>query len=677
VTGEEAVPARHPLRVDGRQAVVVALLALASLWQLPTIAKYTIIPWTKATWRTLDLNAMGRSARFYLGRAGAAYIDFLRSAVPEDSPIVIPPGAVQFSEQNILQFYLMPRAAVGCSCESEGEYSKACLDCIRAPNTFVPAIGEFPAPSAVAGVKVLVPFESKYPYYRGVFASAPLRDLISPGASSFDGLPLVPIALDILIIGLLLAVGSTVALGLLDQNSLRWVFPVAFPLGAGVVTWTVFLLGWAGWPLTVETFGAGVFLPLALASGYGWRTGHLARAWRAASRWYGRRSGFRITLSGSLLTLSLLTGVLFAGGAVSIGRGYSQFDDIANWALKGYGLAEEHSIFGGSMWGGNAMEYPENIPLQIAFFRLAEGDILPASKLTFTLFFASLVLGTLLFWGDSAVGKMVGALGALFLATVPILFEHATLGYANLPMTAYLVLGCMSSLSGFRKKDKGHVLIGSLLLGLSAWTRLESAVYALAAAVFLSAGMLRSREDRAYIPFLSLPMVTVMVPWLAFYGVYGGNGSPSEVAIARLIQEPGAGAGLLWQNSVELLRWLWLQAKDFPAWGAALPGSVALLLVGLPNAVKRRDRSVLLPVSLFGWVTLVVASIGIVGGDLSGWQTELYRHLFPVVTLAIVASVVAAGRWIGASSPGTLSRVLGDRGAPRNAPYIGQGGSHE
>jgi hypothetical protein len=528
---------------------------------------------------------MGRSARFYLGRAGAAYIDFLRSAVPEDSPIVIPPGAVQFSEQNILQFYLMPRAAVGCSCESEGEYSKACLDCIRAPNTFVPAIGEFPAPSAVAGVKVLVPFESKYPYYRGVFASAPLRDLISPGASSFDGLPLVPIALDILIIGLLLAVGSTVALGLLDQNSLRWVFPVAFPLGAGVVTWTVFLLGWAGWPLTVETFGAGVFLPLALASGYGWRTGHLARAWRAASRWYGRRSGFRITLSGSLLTLSLLTGVLFAGGAVSIGRGYSQFDDIANWALKGYGLAEEHSIFGGSMWGGNAMEYPENIPLQIAFFRLAEGDILPASKLTFTLFFASLVLGTLLFWGDSAVGKMVGALGALFLATVPILFEHATLGYANLPMTAYLVLGCMSSLSGFRKKDKGHVLIGSLLLGLSAWTRLESAVYALAAAVFLSAGMLRSREDRAYIPFLSLPMVTVMVPWLAFYGVYGGNGSPSEVAIA-VDSGAGSGGGPPVAKLGRVASMAMASGKGFPRMGGG-PAGVGSPLAG--RSAKRRE----------------------------------------------------------------------------------------
>ena len=96
---------------------------------------------------------MGRSARFYLGRAGAEYLNFLRSVVPEDAPIVIPPGAVQFSEQNVLQFYLMPRAAVGCPCESQETLPKACVACLLAPSHFIPAIGEFPPDSIMDGEK--------------------------------------------------------------------------------------------------------------------------------------------------------------------------------------------------------------------------------------------------------------------------------------------------------------------------------------------------------------------------------------------------------------------------------------------------------------------------------------------------------------------------------------------
>ena len=117
-----------PVRIGWRQAILAAVLVVAGAWQLSIVAQRTILPWTKATWRTRELNGMGRSARFYLGRAGAEYLNFLRSVVPEDAPIVIPPGAVQFSEQNVLQFYLMPRAAVGCPCESQATLPKAC-DC--------------------------------------------------------------------------------------------------------------------------------------------------------------------------------------------------------------------------------------------------------------------------------------------------------------------------------------------------------------------------------------------------------------------------------------------------------------------------------------------------------------------------------------------------------------------
>ncbi len=130
------------------------------------------------------------------------------------------------------------------------------------------------------------------------------------------------------------------------------------------------------------------------------KTGRLQAVLRAVRRWKIPTRGFKPTISGAGLAILLCAGVILLAGVVSIGRGYSQYDDIANWALKGYGIAEERSIFGGNVWGGHTLEYPQNVPLQIALFRLVEGDLFPASKLTFTLSFASLLLGAYLFWRD-------------------------------------------------------------------------------------------------------------------------------------------------------------------------------------------------------------------------------------------------------------------------------------
>ena len=640
-----------PVRIGWRQAILAAVLVVAGAWQLSIVAQRTILPWTKATWRTRELNGMGRSARFYLGRAGAEYINFLRSVVPEDAPIVIPPGAVQFSEQNVLQFYLMPRAAVGCPCESQATLPKACVQCLLAPSHYVPAIGEFPPDSIMDGVKVFIPFESKYAFYRGVYAP-PTSEAPPPQAPwTLDAIPAGPLLLDLAAMALLLGVGAMLAIVLLDRGSLAWALPAAFPLGAGIVTWAVFLLGWAGWKLSATTYLVGGLIPLALAAGYGLKSGRLQAALRALGGWRIPTRGFGLRIPGAGLAILLCAGVLLLAGVVSIGRGYSQFDDIANWALKGYGLAEEATIFGGNVWGGHTLEYPQNVPLQIAFFRLVEGDLLPASKLTFTLSFASLLLGAYLFWRDSGVGKLIASLGLLFLATVPILLEHATLGYSNLPMMTYLVLGCLFCLIGMRRRETGQVLVGSLLLGLSAWTRLESAVYSLAVVGLLAAWVLLARKERRFLLFLILPMLAIELPWLVFYGLYGARGSASLGAVARLGQAPVAGVELLRENAVSLLEDLRLQATDLPTWGAALPVSLILLLVGLPMAMKRKDQKVLPLFLLFGLVAFVFLSIGDVGADLAGWHMDnLPRHLFPVVVLAAIAAVLAAGRWAASSS---------------------------
>lgn len=106
--------------------------------------------------------------------------------------------------------------------------------------------------------------------------------------------------------------------------------------------------------------------------------------WRALLPWKNPVMLAGMAFFGVLFGMALLT---------SLTRAYSTYDGIANWTLKGYGMALERSIFAGAKWGGHVLSYPQNLPLTIAMFRLADGDILPGSKLLFPLFAFSLFLG--------------------------------------------------------------------------------------------------------------------------------------------------------------------------------------------------------------------------------------------------------------------------------------------
>jgi len=54
---------------------------------------------------------------------------------------------------------------------------------------------------------------------------------------------------------------------------------------------------------------------------------------------------------------------------VSIGRGYSVYDDIAIWSLKGYVIADKHSLMAAGAASGHGLAYPLNLSLAIAVFR--------------------------------------------------------------------------------------------------------------------------------------------------------------------------------------------------------------------------------------------------------------------------------------------------------------------
>ena len=61
-------------------------------------------------------------------------------------------------------------------------------------------------------------------------------------------------------------------------------------------------------------------------------------------------------------------------------------------------------------------------------FDILQGDSEPLSKLVFSLFFGSAILGIYQFWARIGVRRGYSLLGAGLLATIPVVFEHGTMG---------------------------------------------------------------------------------------------------------------------------------------------------------------------------------------------------------------------------------------------------------
>jgi hypothetical protein len=150
---------------------------------------------------------------------------------------------------------------------------------------------------------------------------------------------------------------------------------------------------------------------------------------------------------------------------------------------------------------------------------LADGDLLPGSKLLFTGYYASLVLGCMFFWKRAGLPSILTAAGGLVVASVPIVFFHSTSGYANLPYATYVVLGALSLASGLQAGGIGEVAAGSILLGLAAWTRPEGGAFAALGILSVCLASIRLLNKRALASLL-LPFSVLAGLWVAFGAGY-------------------------------------------------------------------------------------------------------------------------------------------------------------
>jgi hypothetical protein len=335
--------------------------------------------------------------------------------------------------------------------------------------------------------------------------------------------------IDIAVIAGFYLLGIMVTTRLLKRPTYFELLSLSFPLGAGLLTWILFILSWAFMPIRLSTI---LLVWLILISGFlllkvihqpvGGTVSPLT------TEFDHHRQDVVLKVSVAVICVIFLTSVF-----LSIGGSYFSYDAISMWAPKGYGIALEESVWGAKL-GSHDFAYPLNIHFIIGIFKIFSGDILPGSKVIFSLFFISLLFGVMGFALRRGVQPRLMVILLVVLATVPTLFRHSTIGYANLPMGVYLVLGVLWGIDGIFSENKSSQVLSGLLFGLTIWTIVEGGFFVIAAIIGLVGARFITRKGRIYPLHWFLPIVLIGGSWVIFYKLYGAQSSQAMGAVQKL-----------------------------------------------------------------------------------------------------------------------------------------------
>jgi hypothetical protein len=628
--------------VDWRIWFILLVLAV-SLKQVRLVEQDYAIIWLKRGWKNQTYSSIERSAQYYFGEAGTTFLKFIDSYVPQDKAVIVPGIGSRFSNQSILKYFLFPRTVLTCPCTQTDEACKACL---QDPNVYIPATNNFPSKEAVGEAKQFIPFDSTSSSYAGLYV--PKGEMpISPDQAlpkaPYHPLPALLIDLCVLasfsLLGFILARLVIPWLGWIEALSL------SVPLGVGLFTWVIFITSWSGIPIILPTviiifavLTAGLFLlrrRLEKTPGDSPRE-TLARL---------RRSGLTKKHLIPITAWGLVGCIFLVMTTISVIRSYSQFDDIAIWSLKGYGIAYKGTIFATNYLGGHGLAYPLDLPLSITVFKLASGDVIPGSKLLFPIFSAALAFGCYRFWRRWGVNSILAWSGILLLVTVPEIFLYSTLGFANLPFTVYLVLGVFWSVDGLLRAQPRSLFMAGLLLAFASWTRPEGIVFAIILMVVLFLGGLIALRKPYFSPAWVLPLV-IPVLWLLFAAQYVARDQAGG-ALNALVND-------LFQGSLSLtpvrmmLGYAMSTVVKSTTWGYIFPLAAVMLVVAGYQLLPRVNPPafMLFPAAIAAF--LVPAGLFFVESTTEGdfpvfLSVSFDRAYLPAAFLIVASGILALG----------------------------------
>ena len=516
--------------------MLLGLLVIACFYSFTNWHDY-IKPWLDQNKGYVVVSSPQRSAILISDRDRARFLRWLDAYLPDDAAIVMPPGKVLFSSQSVMQNFLFPRPILAC-CGSDETLCKKCVD---DPDNYILAIDSFPLPEDQPN-KVFVAYPQGTNSLRGVYVPDKMIDQLSMPALLVYG-KTIPISIralltDFLIICLMFVLGGVIIAVIFKDPGWGLIFENGIPLSMGIMSWSLFILSFFGvrltwWLVLMLFFVLMLFLIVVYRVTYGGfpkppglAAIQIKRPWRVSDGIY---------LLIFLVALLVFSVVAF----LSIARGYSTGDDIINWSFKGYAMVDSGTIWAGNKWGGHVLAYPMNLQLSIGMFRLLDGDVIPGSKSLFVILVFSLLFGCYRFLTHNHVNRIWAISGILTLLLIPMFLFHATIGFANLPFTVYLILGILASLEGLRSLNKPQIALGGTLIAFAGWTRPEGFLFGIAFLTLiylLIFFVLKIKLVMRYFYLSLLPVLIIPGSWLLLLGNKGMGDDQIGLALKALMQ---------------------------------------------------------------------------------------------------------------------------------------------
>jgi len=626
-------------RVIGRLIFITAFMVVA-IQMYHTVndyVRYMRMP----IWRMRTSTSFARSAELLLTPKGAGFLKFIQGVIPPNSKVVIPLFAGPFSEQSIMQFFMMDQSIFGCPRVNQ-------IECLSKRDKFLIATFNYPPDESDIN-KTLITYpeiNELYPY-KGVY----LADNYAAGEYGAIypdkyNIPLTALCDFGILLGWFLL--GWVILAVITR---KYYHPLtlipAFPLGMGVFTWSVFLACLAGAPLNMWTLII-VYILLIIPLGI------LALQSRQASPgvlelfqkyWSGiKRSRINplTLLIGIFIILFILMLVYIA-----VGRGYSTFDDMAIWSLKGYYMAFKNDLFAAGQASGHGLSYPLNLPLAISSFFLVDMDLLPGSKLAYILLFISMLTCCYWFFRKHNIPRKLAFLGILLIISTPIIFYYATLGFANIPFACYLVIGTLLSIYGITTKQTKLLYTSGVVLSLAGWTRPEGIGFSLFLAILVGLFGLRNRLKLSTIVIFLLSSISLSGIWMIL-GIRYIQGDEIGYALRSLIQAIKTGSfsfSPIWMT----LAYSWEQFTTINNWGYVVPLTL-IIIIGLMVGLLHREKVVALTVTLAALGTFLIPLFMFVtkyfqepDNYLGFLSVSFDRAQFPAVIFLVLAAILFTG----------------------------------
>jgi len=626
-----------------RYKLVTLLLAVGVLFQAGYLLRNASLDLERIA-RSIGQTALWRGAKFNQGQRFANYVQFLHQNVPEDGRVVLPPAGVgprALGFTPFMQFFLAPREVINCS-------DFDCLRDLSREDTYILVVGEFPGGDYFTQDQLL--FDESW----GVILSKNHNHAEGSSMMGFQtvGEILYAALWPFLWLALLSVSGSLLVSCFIPAWDVVTKLALGYGLGLGVYTLTIGTTSLLGIGLDQGVIlGATVLLFLVSLGAF------VVCRRRRITGDSTSQSGVFITSQFDIWQAALL-GLGFLSVLISVGKGYHVTDGIQLWGVKGFRIAYSGSLATVTQWGTNTAQYPLNIPIMIASLQVIFDETLPASKMIFSGFYTTLMLVIYSTLVRSDLRRSTAGLATLLLATVPFVFRHSTIGYANMALS-YYVVSAVILLAGSLKSPElgesdGTLLLSGLFFAGAAWTRPEGLLISLFVSGLILIVAFLKRDihlSLRHTILLLMPIGVYTVFWLFLKGVIYTQQFGSDLVTPALVQLSHGNLHIA--ETLFIMHSIFSQLMIIKFWGVVGIGIIIVLILSLVPLLWRKSLWAVFVSGLAYMLAILgfyfLASFDTVH-DISWWvNTGLMRMMLPAFILLWLGGIGLLGIFLNGS----------------------------